>query len=74
MNNVQPSEIGDTGFYFLSQTGRGSIYRLLSSQGRYLVSGGDLLVGSNREDALVRQMEVLGRDRLRAEIQEAIAA
>lgn len=63
------SEVGDNGVYFLwERLDRPGFYRLVSSQGRFLIDGSGNLEGSNPDDPLVRELESLGPDELRAQV------
>ena len=69
VNGLWPSEVGDVGIYFLVriQGAEPRSFRLVSSQGRYLIRDGRLL-GADQEDALIRSVESLTV----AELEEAI--
>lgn len=82
INNVQPEQIGDSGFYFLflvdskvsGESGESIaalVFDLISSQGRYLIQADGTLKGSNGDDPLVQQLQVLTAEQMRVEIQRS---
>jgi hypothetical protein len=73
VNGVQPSAVGDTGYYFLTlrlEPGLEGVYLLVNSQGRYLLTDNGL-EGSDTEDALVKEIESWASSELEAQVVEA---
>ncbi|MGH2683386.1 MAG: hypothetical protein ACRDIX_09165 [Actinomycetota bacterium] len=72
-NGVPPSEVGDRGFYFVhlkqDETDK-PYYRLINSQGRFLVQG-ERLVGSNDSDSWVQAIEAVSPLELEALVAQA---
>jgi hypothetical protein len=61
VDGVAPSEVGDSGIWFLIATADPELpgFVVVNSQGRYL-SIGERVDGGDRSDPLVRELEALG--------------
>jgi hypothetical protein len=73
VNGVEPSAVGDTGYYFLTlrlEPALEGVYLLVNSQGRYLLTD-NRLEGSDTEDALVKEIESWAPSELEAQVVEA---
>jgi hypothetical protein len=76
VNGVTPTGVGDEGVWFLDATGDPELpgFLVINSQGRYLVDPNDPrgpLVGGDRDDSLVRDLERLTLAQLVAAIDGA---
>ena len=65
VDDVTPSAVGDHGMWFLDTISDGDVttHLVINSQGRYLADQ-DRLVGGDRDDPLVQQLQALGFDGL----------
>ena len=65
VDDVTPSAVGDHGVWFLDTISDGDVttHLVINSQGRYLAEE-DGLVGGDRDDPLVEQLQALGFDGL----------
>jgi hypothetical protein len=73
VDGVAPTAVGDEGIWFLDDTGDRELpgYLVINSQGRYLIDSSDPagpLVGGDRDDPLVRDLERLTLAELTAAI------
>jgi hypothetical protein len=66
VNGVSPSEIGDSGIWFLDELGDPELpaYLVINSQGRFLHTG-DEVSGGDQRDPLVQTLQTLGYLELR---------
>lgn len=71
-DGLQPSNIGDHGYYFITEKSTQPYYELTSSQGRYLKVG-DSLTGADQSDPLIKSLERLSPAELEQQI-ESVAA